>query len=104
MSDDGQRTQETAEDFGQTVTDQPYRSEFDEAIVRRDRFMSWQSDRMRGRACTEEQIEAMARKALDMPYAFWIQALPPPRRYRGPFGRSRRWLVAFVMRSWCTCR
>ena len=74
MSDDGQRAQETAEDFGQAVTDQHYRSEFDEAIVWRDRFMSWQSDRMRGNACTEEQIEAMVRKALDMPYTFWMQA------------------------------
>jgi hypothetical protein len=75
VSDGGHRAQETAEDFDHSVTDQPCRSEFDEAIVWRDRFMSWQSDRMRGRACTEEQIEAMARKALDLPYAFWIQAL-----------------------------
>jgi len=75
VSDDGQCAYETAEDFYQTVINHAYRSEFDEAIMWRDRFMSWQSDRMRRHACTEEQIEAMARKALDMPYAFWIQAL-----------------------------
>ena len=54
---------------------QPDRSELDEAIAWRDRFIAWQTDRMRGNACTEEQIEAMVRKALDMPYTFWIHAM-----------------------------
>jgi hypothetical protein len=76
MSDEGQRARKTTGDFDQTLIDQPYLSELDEAIAWRDRFMAWQTDRMRGNACTEEQIEAMARKALDMPYAFWIQAMP----------------------------
>jgi hypothetical protein len=31
---------------------------------------------MRANACTEELIEAMVRKTLDMPYAFWIHAMP----------------------------
>jgi len=55
---------------------QPDRSELDEAIAWRDRFIAWQTDRMRDDACTEEQIEAMVRKALDMPYAFWMRAMP----------------------------
>jgi hypothetical protein len=76
MSDEGQRAQKTTGGFDQTLIDQPYLSELDEAIAWRDRFMAWQTDRMRGNACTEEQIEAMVRKALDMPYAFWIQAMP----------------------------
>jgi hypothetical protein len=75
MSDEGQRAQETTGDSDQMVIDQAYRSELDEAIAWRDRFIAWQTDRMRGNACTEDQIEAMARKALDMPYAFWIQAM-----------------------------
>ena len=37
-----------------------------------------QTDRMSGDACTEEQIEAMVRHALDMPYAFWIRAMHRP--------------------------
>jgi hypothetical protein len=75
MSDEGQRARKTTGDFDQMVIDQPYRSEFDEAIAWRDRFIAWQTERMRGNACTEEQIEAMVKKALDMPYAFWIQAM-----------------------------
>jgi hypothetical protein len=55
-------------------------------------------------ACTEEQIEAMVRKALDMPYAFWIQALLRRRRVTAARGRSRRRFVTFTMRSWCACR
>lgn len=80
MSDEGQRAQQTTAELDRIVIGrQPDRSELDEAIAWRDRFIAWQTDRMRGDACTEEQIEAMARKALDMPYAFWIRAMP-----RGP--------------------
>jgi hypothetical protein len=75
VSNEDQRAPKTTEDFDQMVIDQPNRSEFDEAIAWRDRFIAWQTDRMRGNACSEEQIEAMARKALAMPYVFWIQAM-----------------------------
>jgi hypothetical protein len=76
MSDEGQRAQQTTAELDRMViARQPDRSELDEAIAWRDRFIAWQTDRMRGDACTEEQIEAMARKALDMPYAFWIRAM-----------------------------
>jgi hypothetical protein len=87
MSDEGQRDQQTTAEPDQIVTGhQPDRSELDEAIAWRDRFIAWQTDRMRGNACTEEQIEAMVRKALDMPYAFWIHAMPrrPDHLARGP--------------------
>jgi len=65
---------------------QPDRSELDEAMAWRDRFIAWQTDRMRDDACTEEQIEAMVKKALDMPYAFWIRAMP---RRPGRLARAR---------------
>jgi hypothetical protein len=52
------------------------RFELDEAIAWRDRFIAWETDRMHANAGTEELIEAMVRKALDMPYAFWIHAMP----------------------------
>jgi hypothetical protein len=87
MSDEGQRAQQTTAELDRIVIGrQPDRSELDEAIAWRDRFIAWQTDRMRGDACTEEQIEAMARKALDMPYAFWIRAMPrrPGRLARSP--------------------
>ena len=87
MSDEGQRAQKTTAKPDQIVTDyQPDRFELDEAIAWRERFIAWQADRMRGNACTEEQIEAMVRKALDMPYAFWIHAMPrrPGHLARGP--------------------
>jgi hypothetical protein len=72
MSDEGQRAQKTTAEFDRMVIGtQPDRSELDEAIA-------WQTDRMRGDACTEEQIEAMVRRALDMPYAFWIRAMSRP--------------------------
>jgi len=77
MSDEGQRAQKTTAELDPIVIGrQPDRSELDEAIAWRDRFIAWQTDRMRDDACTEEQIEAMARKALEMPYAFWIRAMP----------------------------
>jgi hypothetical protein len=100
MSDEGQRAQQTTAELDRMVIGrQPDRSELDEAIAWRDRFIAWQTDRMRDDECTEEQIEAMARKALDMPYAFWIRAMPrrpgcltrwpivpdcAPRRWRWP--------------------
>ena len=87
MSDEGQRAQQTTAELDRMVIGrQPDRSELDEAIAWRDRFIAWQTDRMRGDACTEEQIEAMVRKALDMPYAFWIRAMPrrPGRLVRSP--------------------
>ena len=77
MSDEGQRAQKTTAEPGQMVTcHQPDRFELDEAMAWRDRFIAWQIDRMRANACTEELIEAMVRKTLDMPYAFWIHAMP----------------------------
>jgi hypothetical protein len=77
MPDEDHRAQMTTGELDQMVIGhQPDRFELDEAIAWRDRFIAWQTDRMRGRECTEEQIEAMARKALDMPYAFWIHAMP----------------------------
>jgi hypothetical protein len=77
MSDEGQRAQKTTAELDPIVIGrQPDRSELDEAIAWRDRFIAWQTDRMRDDACTEDQIEAMARKALEMPYAFWIRAMP----------------------------
>jgi hypothetical protein len=77
MSDEGQPAQETTVEPGQMVTGhQPDRLELDEAIAWRNRFIAWQTDRMRASACTEAQIEAMVAKALDMPYAFWIHAMP----------------------------
>ncbi|HEX6523564.1 MAG TPA: hypothetical protein VF070_26725 [Streptosporangiaceae bacterium] len=79
MSDEGQRAQKTtAEPDRMVIGRRPDRSEFDEAIAWRDRFIAWQIERMRGDACTEEQIEAMVRKALDMPYAFWTRAMSRP--------------------------
>jgi len=76
MSDEGHRAPKTATELDQAViVHQPDRSELDEAIAWRDRYITWQTDRMRGSACTEEQIEAMVRKALAMPYAFWINAM-----------------------------
>jgi hypothetical protein len=76
MSDEGQRAQKTTAELDRMViARQPDRCELDEAIAWRDRFIAWQTDRMRGDACTEEQIEAMVRRALDMPYAFWIRAM-----------------------------
>jgi hypothetical protein len=107
MTDEGQRAQEITGDFDQMVIDQAYRSELDEAIAWRDRFIAWQTDRMRGNACTEEQIEAMARKALDMPYAFWIRAMPRrpgnlvegsnPVSFTQVSGRFRSWKPAVSM-------
>ena len=77
MSDEGQRAQKTTAEPAQMVTDrQSDRFELDEAMAWRDRFIAWQTDRMRANACTEELIEAMVRKTLDMPYAFWIHAMP----------------------------
>jgi hypothetical protein len=79
MPDEGQHAQKTPAELDRMVIDgQPDRSELDEAIAWRDRFIAWQTDRMRGDACTEEQIEAMARKALGMPYAFWTRAMSRP--------------------------
>lgn len=79
MSDDGQCAQKATAELDRMVTGhQPDRSELDEAITWRDRFIAWEIDRMRGDACTEEQIEAMVRKALDMPHAFWIRAMSRP--------------------------
>jgi len=77
MSDEGQCARKTTAELDQVVIGHQFdRSELDEAIAWRDRYIAWQTDRMRGSSCTEEQIEAMARKALDMPYAFWIHAMP----------------------------
>jgi hypothetical protein len=77
MSDEGQRAQKiTAERAHMVTGHQADRFELDEAIAWRDRFIAWQTDRMHANACTEELIEAMVRKALDMPYAFWIHAMP----------------------------
>jgi hypothetical protein len=79
MSDEGQRAQKTTAELDRMVTSpRPDRSELDEAIAWRDRFIAWEIDRMHGDACTEEQIEAMVRKVLDMPYAFWIRAMSRP--------------------------
>jgi hypothetical protein len=79
MSDEVQRAQKATAELDRMVTlQQPDRSELDEAIAWRDRFIAWEIDRMRGDACTEEQVEAMVRKALDMPYAFWIRAMSRP--------------------------
>jgi hypothetical protein len=91
MSDEGQRAQKTTEELDQIVIGhQPDRSELDEAIAWRDRFIAWQTDRMRGNACTEEQIEAMVRRALDMPYTFWIHAMlrRPDHLAQSPSGRQ----------------
>jgi len=77
MSDEGHCAPRTAVEVEQAgIGHQFDRSEFDEAIAWRDRYIAWQTDRMRGDACTEEQVEAMVRKALGMPYAFWIDAMP----------------------------
>ena len=78
MSDEGQRAQKATAELGRRTGHQPDRSELDEAIAWRDRFIAWEIDRMRDDACTEEQIEAMVAKALDMPYAFWIRAMTRP--------------------------
>jgi hypothetical protein len=79
MSDEGQRAQQaTAELDRMLIGRQPDRSELDEAIAWRDRFIAWEIDRMRDDECTEEQIEAMVAKVLDMPYAFWIRAMTRP--------------------------
>jgi hypothetical protein len=79
MSDESQRAQQAAAELNRMVTGhRPDRSELDEAIAWRDRFIAWEIDRMRDDACTEEQIEAMVAKALDMPYAFWIRAMTRP--------------------------
>jgi hypothetical protein len=89
MSDEGQRAQKTTAERAQMVTGhQADRFELDEAIAWRDRFIAWQTDRMYANACTEELIEAMVRKALDMPYAFWIHAMPrrPGHLARSPSG------------------
>jgi hypothetical protein len=97
MSDEGQRAQKTTEEFDQMVAGhQPDRSELDEAIAWRDRFIAWQTDRMRDNACTEEQIEAMVRKVLDMPYAFWIHAMSrgPGHLARGPFKQPGKFRAA----------
>jgi hypothetical protein len=76
MSDEGQSFQKaTAELDRMLIGHQPGRSELDEAIAWRDRFIAWEIDRMRDDECTEEQIEAMVAKVLDMPYAFWIRAM-----------------------------
>jgi hypothetical protein len=75
MSDEGQRAQQATAELGRRAAGhQPDRSELDEAIAWRDRFIAWEIDRMRNDACTDEQIEAMVKKALDMPHAFWIRA------------------------------
>ena len=77
MSDENQCAQETPAELDQMVSGyQPDQFELDEANVWRDRFIAWQADRMRDKACTERQIEAMVWKALDMPYAFWVHAMP----------------------------
>lgn len=76
MSDEGHCAQKTTADSQVVIGRQSDRSELDEATAWRDRYIAWQTDQMRGSACTEEQIEAMVRKALDMPYAFWIRAMP----------------------------
>ncbi len=79
MSDESQRARKTTAELNPIVIGhQPDRLELDEAIAWRDRFIAWQTDRMSGDACTEEQIEAMVRHALDMPYAFWIRAMHRP--------------------------
>ena len=96
MSDEGQRAQKTTAELDRMViARQPDRSELDEAIAWRDRFIAWQTDRMRGDACTDEQIEAMVRKALDMPYAFWIRAMP---RRAGRLARGEARLHAVGVR------
>jgi hypothetical protein len=80
MSDEGGHAQRVAAELDRMMTGcQPNQSELDEAIAWRDRFIAWEIDRMRDDACTDEQIEAMLRKALDMPYAFWIRAMTRPR-------------------------
>lgn len=79
MSDNGQHAQKATAELGRpAVGHQPDRSELDAAIAWRDRFIAWEIDRMRGDACTEEQIEAVVRKAMDMPHAFWIRAMSRP--------------------------
>jgi hypothetical protein len=79
MSDEGQRAEKATADLGRMVIGhKPDRAELDEAIAWRDRFIAWEIDRMRDDACTDEQIEAMVRKALDMPYAFWTRAMTRP--------------------------
>ena len=79
MSDEGQSAQKATAELDRIVIGhQPGRSELDEAIAWRDRFIAWEIDRMRDDACTEEQIEAMVAKVLDMPYAFWIRAMTRP--------------------------
>lgn len=51
MSDEGQRAQQTTAELDRMViARQPDRSELDEAIAWRDRFIAWQTDRMRGDA------------------------------------------------------
>lgn len=79
MPDEVQRAQKTTESDQMVIGYQPDRSDLDEALAWRDRFIAWQTDRMRGDACTEKQIEAMVSKALGMPYAFWIHAMEPRR-------------------------
>ena len=77
MSHENRGAQETPAELGQMVTGyQLDHFQLDEANVWRDRFIAWQADRMRDNACTEGQIEAMASKVLNMPYAFWIHAMP----------------------------
>jgi hypothetical protein len=76
MPDHHPRAPKTPDHHHPTATRQPDRPELDEAIAWRDRFITWQTDKMHGNACTEEQIQAMVRKALDMPHAFWTHAMP----------------------------
>jgi hypothetical protein len=79
MSDEGQHGYQATAELDRMVSGhQRDRSGLDEAIAWRDRFIAWEIDRMHGDACTEEQIEAMVRKVLDMPYAFWIRAMTGP--------------------------
>ena len=76
MSDEGNRAPGSAAELDQAVIGRQFdRSELDEVMTWRDRYIAWQTDRMRGSACTEEQIEAMVRKALAMPYAFWTDTM-----------------------------
>ena len=103
MSDEGQRAQKTTEEFDQIVIGhQPDRSELDEAIAWRDRFIAWQTDRMRGKSCTEEQIDAMVRKALDMPYAFWIHAMlrRPDHLAHGPLKQPGKFRLSHGHAPW----
>lgn len=90
MSDEGQRAPKTVAECDQAVIGRQLdRSDLDEAIAWRDRYIAWQSEQLRCDGCTEEQIEAMARKALAMPYAFWIDAM-----LRRPARLPRRALAA----------